>query len=206
MRPFSVPPEASLKIPNESVIPPGGFHFVEKFNGVDIRIDGHSYASVAENVLRHRLQNGRPPGDPLLEVYASVCNAYPHFCRDTDPRPAVAVQRGPEPISRRVAAWMGRFLSLGADAGVTQKEANIRANTCLNCPSNVDHKAGGCPACAQSVDRGSFVYRRNRTTVDDAKLGTCDVLSEHLPTSIWSGILVPSEDPKLPEYCWRKKR
>lgn len=196
------------KLPLDGVVPPGGFHYIDKTTGSEQRIEGYSYQDVASNVLRFRLQNSRPPGEPLKDVYDYVCTQWPHFCRDTNPPPR-QLDQGPEHISRRVATWMSGFaLSSNHDSGVSQEEANRRAAICARCPKNEAYELGvSCQTCVGQVNQLSFIYRHGRTTPNDKELQACDVCNQHNRTAVWSNALpVISEEQKrkLDNACWRK--
>jgi hypothetical protein len=189
-------------IPRSSPIPPGGYHFIDRSGGAEARIEGGDFATVAQRTLEHRLRNGRPPGNPLQELYDYVCGNWRSLCDDTNP-PEVAAPPGTK-LAHRVSAWIGRFAALTApgDNGVEQPVANARAGTCAGCPQNQNYR-GGCPSCVSSIDQTSFSYRRGRTTPSDDRLGGCTVLGEHLPTSVWSAKLPATSEP-VPDFCWRK--
>lgn len=171
-------------------------------SGQPVRIDGDNEQDVVAKVLRYRLDNHFEPGDPLTELRASICEAYPHFCYDTSPSEPVPPSNRSTPLSRRIAAWIAAFYQK-PPASVLQPEANRRAAVCARCPHNRDFQQGGCGSCLVAIDRLSFVWRRGRTTEQDAELKGCNVLGEHLPTSVWAE-LPASQDPSLPAGCWRK--
>ena len=188
-------------IPRDSPIPPSGYHFIDRSGGSETRIEGSSYADTAKNVLGHRLRNGKPPGNPLQELYDYVCGNWKHLCNDSDPA------RAPMPpgatLAHRTSEWIGRFVNTtGADAGVEQPEANRRAEICTSCPQNQNYR-GGCGSCVQATDQASFIYRHNRSTPFDSRLGACQILDEHLTTSIW-GTKLGRTDKAVPDFCWRR--
>ncbi len=191
----------------EGVIPPGGFHFPDNSGGTEVRIEGYSIPDVAANVLRYRMANNRPPGNPFQELIDYICNAWPHFCMETDSG-EIPHAGLPEPLSRRCAAWMASWFStVSDDPGVPQAEADRRAAVCAGCPNNKDHEAGGCGACTAQVARLSFIYRRNRQTPSDAQLRCCDLFDSPLQATVWSAKLpAATEDQRArkPVNCWRQ--
>lgn len=191
----------------DGVIPPGGYHFPDKSGGTEVRIEGYNVADVAANVLKYRLQNNRPPGNPMQELQEYICGTWPHFCLDSNP-PEIPSINGPEPLQRRCAAWLNQwFTSAAADPGVSQQEADRRAKICLQCPKNKDYAAGGCGACTAQVIRLQFIYTRNRKAQGADELGCCDVLSSPLQAAVWSDALPGYSDEQkeqLPTYCWRR--
>jgi hypothetical protein len=195
-----------MLIPRNSPIPPGGYHFPDRSGPQENVIQGTSFEDVAARVTTYRLQNARPLGNPLEEVYGYVCSHWPHLCNDTTPKPPVHNPDYKPSLAIRTSDWMGRFITLLApgDPGVSQETADARSHICANCPQNKNYR-GGCGSCVQSIESSSFVYLRNRKASETAALGACDALSEHLPTSIWSDKQMPVDNPSLPDNCWRKK-
>lgn len=194
-------------VPRNSPVPPGGYHFIDKSGGVEVRIDGGDYADVAAKVLMHRLKNSRPPGNPLEELHTHVCTSWPWLCDDTEPRPPQHNADFRPSLALRTSDWMGRFTTLlGKDDGTSQETADKRAATCASCPRNQNYR-GGCSSCVQSIDQNSFMYRRGRTTPSDSQLGSCDALDLHCATAVWSTRLPELSDEqkqKVPDNCWRK--
>ena len=170
-----------------------------------MRIDGHSHANVAARVMEHRIRNSRPVGNPVEEVNSYVCGNWPWLCLDTNPKPP-EIQPNAS-LALRASDWMSRFTTLrGKDDGSEQAVADSRSHICANCPQNQNYR-GGCSSCVQSIDSKSSVYLRNRTASESSRLGACMVLSEHLPTSIWSTqleSLTEAQAALVPTNCWRR--
>ena len=190
-------------VPIDGIIPPGGYHFVDRSGGTENRITGSGYANVAENLLSFRLKNGYPMGNPLQEVYDYVCSNWRHVCTDTNPEPAPIDPRAS--LASRVSDWVGRFVTLtGPDAGAEETVAKQRADVCRGCPKNQNYR-GGCTPCVASIEQQSFIYRRNRDVPGGDTLGACTVLNEHTRTSVWSTKLKPiPAGADVPDTCWRK--
>ena len=183
---------------HRGLIPPGGYHFLDRSGGAEVRIDGGSFADVAKNVLSHRLRNSKPPGNPLQELYDYVCGNWGHICRETSPQ----APEGPEPLSSRMLVWLAQFqATAGVDAGVEQQEANKRASICAGCPRNVQYY--GCTTCGEHIRSQTFIYLHNRTTPDSERLHACDALAEPLKLTVFSRKL-PKITADVPEFCWRK--
>jgi hypothetical protein len=186
------------------LVPPGGHHFVDHSTGVAVRIEGASTEDVAKKVLEFRLSNQKAPGNPLLEVSNFICESWPHFCRETDPKPAAAVVGGKAHISIRVATWMAAFIRFAqADRGVHQSTAERRAAICAQCPKNVSFSSG-CGACQDSIKRLAFVWKRDRETAYDEQLGACSLTDQHNGCAVFAEKLPPTETESLPAHCWRK--
>ncbi len=190
-------------VPNSSVIPPGGHHLIDHSTGVPVRIEGESPEDVAKKVLEFRLSNQKAPGNPLQEVIDFICGSWPHFCRETNPKAAPAIV-GKQHISTRVMTWMAVFLRQSeGDQGVHPSKAENRAIICSQCVKNVSY-ASGCGSCQDSIQRLSFVYKRDRTTSQDKVLGACDALSQHNASAVWANQLPAHTVTDLPANCWRR--
>lgn len=198
-------------IPKDSLIPPGGHHFIEKREGhPDVRIEGASYREVAGALLKHRLANKVPPGDPLLEVYGFVCSQWPHFCDSIGPVPTP--RSSPQGhISSDILAWMNNLWKRQAQApkGLVQDgKAQRRAEVCARCPKNVEWTAGGCGTCISTAQQVGYVYRAGKGLPSDSSLLGCSVLRQDNRTAVWSDNLpdmTPEQEAALPSHCWRKK-
>lgn len=191
------------------MVPPGGFHFVEKHDGVEVRIESHSVVAVAEALLRYRLNNGLPPGSPKDEVNQYICGNWPHFCREQDGH---SLKEGkPQSfethLSRRLSVWMTRLWNSGPNNEVKQSEADRRAAICVACPQNVDFRPGGCGSCVEGVDNLSFVWLRSRKTSLDEKLHGCKACAQNNRCAVQASrlpALSAEEHARLDLACWRK--
>ena len=189
--------------PKEGIIPPGGFVFDE--NGT--RIEGHSYQSLAENLLRYRIDNRLPVGDPLKEIVERVCAQHPHFCSAHTP----PLQGALPSLAGHVAGWMSRlYASLRASniehAFVGQEEAQRRAEICAGCPNNVNWKTG-CGSCASATENEGFTFRAGRRTVGEERLQGCHIVGQENRTAVWLKSpppVTPAEREAFPTHCWRK--
>jgi hypothetical protein len=199
-----------VKVPLEHIVPPGGFHYVDRSGGDLVRIEGGSDDEVAAKVLKHRLSNGRVPGDPLQEIIAERCEKYPHFCRDLTPEEVPARQFAANiggGMATRAAAWLARFVQFSrADRGVSLTESQRRADICAACPHNEEFR-GGCGSCVDNINRLFFVWRRDRALPREAELKACKILGQHNGAAVLADRL-PTIDSdanaKLPAQCWRK--
>jgi len=191
--------------PKEGIIPPGGFHYEDKVQR--FRVEGSSYQSVAEAVLRYRLENKLPVGNPLKDVLDYVCTNWPHFCSDHNaPLP---VGNGQPALSSRVATWISslyRFVRSTTTKFVTPEEANRRARICEQCPINKDWKTG-CGSCLQAAVQLGYTFRAGRKVDNEKALGACEVIGQENATAVWVDNLLPlapEEQRRLPEKCWRR--
>lgn len=202
-------------VPLTSVIPPGGHHFIDRsVADAPRRFDGSSFEDLAQQVLKYRLDNKLPPGDPAREIVDYVCGNWPQACKETKP-PAVQPRPGGElrgGLATRVAAWIAalyRNVPSVRDPSVHPSVSQARADICVNCPHNVDYKSGGCGSCLDSIERVGFVLRRDRQVANGTRLQGCRATGQHNPTAIWFSdeVLPPlSEQARglIPKECWRK--
>ena len=192
-------------IPNSSVVPPGGFHFLDHSSGQETRIDGSSEDDVARNVLKYRLANSLPPGEPLEEYRAQLCGQHPHFCHNTESPVNQSTYQGGEHISRRVSTWMSDFIRGYRAEPVGAGEADRRAAICAACPMNVQYNATGCGACLENIERLSFISKANKTTQYDSVLMGCNAIGQHNGTAVWASAMPPVKPgTELPAQCWRR--
>jgi hypothetical protein len=197
-------------VPKSSVIPPGGYHFITATpEGGTLKIESHSVESVQELLLKYRLNNNLPVGNPQQEVIDYICGTWPHFCTETTEAflvPAMSITREAH-LSRRVSDWTARLWALGSDNAVAQPEADRRAAICSSCPQNKDYRPGACAPCVESLDRLSFIWLRNRSTPFDQSLGGCRACGANLKTAVQASRLPPLSDAdknSLDPSCWRK--
>lgn len=199
--------------PKESVVPPGGHHFIEKREGhPDQRIEGGSYKEVAERLLGYRLANGFPPGNPLGEVHAYVCGNWPHFC--DEPVPLAVPDHNPKApapahLSYRVLQFLNQLWRRQAGAPrelAGDMLARQRAEVCARCPRQRSWTDGGCGTCIEQAQRVGYVYRAGRNSGIDKELLGCTILGQDNRTAVWSQNLpdiTPEQRAELPPTCWR---
>ena len=194
--------------PKKSIIPPGGYHYVEQHNGIKVELRGNDVEHLAEVILRFRLNNGIPTGNPLQDVTDFICGQWPHFCAESEaahlPPKNVHAKRH---ISTRASEWLARLWRLGTKNSAKQQTAEARAAICAACPQNIDYRPGGCGSCIDSLERLAFVWLRQRATPFDASLGACRVTGQLNKLAVHAGDLPPLDEVQtaaLPTKCWRK--
>ena len=175
----------------------------------DVRIDGHSYQSVADNLMRYRLDNRLPVGNPLKDVLDFVCTKHPHFCNGDQPQ-----LKGANPsLAGRIAAWMAQVYRdargvIIEQSFVTEEEANRRADVCRNCPYNEDWLGTGCASCLGAAKKLGYTFRAGRHVVNGDDLKGCSILGQENPTAVWMKappVPTPQQLEGLPAHCWRKQ-
>lgn len=194
--------------PKPSIVPPGGFHYVEKHAGTEIKLTAESVDTLAEVIEKYRLNNGIPLGEPKADVVNYICGNWPHFCNETN-RP---LNEGHKPdstagLATRAANWMTRLWNIKAPNFVKDAEADRRAAICVECPMNKDFRAGGCSSCVQGIDRLAYLWLAKRETKANwHKIRACRATGAHLQASVFADVqpgLVPTEAAQLPANCWR---
>lgn len=190
-------------VPKTSVIPPGGFHFIDSTSGVPFRVEGHDEASVVDAIAKHRSAANLPPGYPLQEYREWLCSAWPHFCTGGNAQVEPSLSGG-EHISKRVAEWISVFFrTLNITDLVSQQEAERRAEICSRCPKNIVYNDSGCGSCLQTIEQLSLIYKANRQTPFDRELRACSAIGQHNGTAVWAKSL-PPHSADVPQECWRK--
>ena len=195
--------------PKEGIIPPGGHHFIERVGETSHRIDGDSFRNVAERLLKFRVANKLPVGQPLDEVYAYVCSNWPHFCHVPSPEQQPRTTSEPS-FTIGVLHWVTRLWqrqALTPAPLVSDTVAEQRAAICRACPHQRDWADYGCGSCVEGVRQRSFVFRAGREV--GTKVTGCAILKQDNTSAIFASVsslpeATPEERAKLPNHCWRK--
>jgi hypothetical protein len=193
--------------PKESSIPPGGFHFIVKHDGAEVKIEASSYEALELAVSKYRLINGLPLGHPKDEIAHYVCSQWPHFCHgDT----GMLLPRQPsseEPLSRRVIFWMTSLWRLGAGNAVKPGEVERRTAVCAACPNAVDFHTGACGGCIDGVERLAFAWLAGRKKIEALDRKACKIIGSHLTAAVNADKqpLPTHDNAQLPDGCWLKK-
>jgi hypothetical protein len=195
-------------IPKSGIIPPGGFHFFEERNGTRHKIEGHSYADVAEQLLRFRIANKIAVGQPMDEVNSYVCETWPHFCHAAA---TPVMPRTSEPTHTvGVLAWV-RLLwerqALVPQPLENESTANRRAAICHGCQFQKDWADYGCGSCVDAVRKQSYVFRAGREV--QPKVTGCSILKQENNAACFASKsslpdMTPQQREALPNHCWRK--
>jgi len=201
-------------VPNPHVLPPDGFYFVDADN---VKHTGSTWSELYKRVKEYRLQNGKPPGDPMTEVNDFTCKRYPQGCKEL--RKVYPTRVGgttriaaPSPTPRvvamanKVVQWFYKVIR--GSAGQTNflaspQEAQRRAEICRRCPRQTPWTLD-CGTCAGSAFRLATAIRQNRDVKNGDGLMACRVLGEDTRTSIHLERLKPVDSDDLPPECWRK--
>lgn len=184
---------------NVNLIPKDGYWFKES-DGAIIRAD-KKWSTVIERVIAYRRRNKLPPGNPRAEVHAQACERNPNDCHPEQDHIAKAALKVAS-LKGRALAWMAGLRArreevLWGDA----QNAAARAQVCVGCPAHAAI-AGGCGACKKALTEVRRDLMGDRPA--DLRLSGCSVLGEDCQVSVW--IDQPTSDnPELPNCCWRKR-
>lgn len=209
-----------MLVPNPSLYPPSGFFFRET-DGTRFR--GSSWQDVAEKVSFYRSQHGKPVGDVLAEIYATVCKASPTYCRDTNGAPAAKTgPRTPRPDAPRAPAyippagggnviakvtnWVHRLMGLKRKQQlefVPAPEARRRASICAACSKQTPIH-GSCSGCMGTLKTAKGLLLAGHAPVEKVVQG-CSALGEDCGVSVHI-VQTPAPATGLPANCWRKDR
>lgn len=215
--------------------PPGGFRFYQPQTNWNAPT-WQSFAVVVGAVVSHR--RGNPPLqtqyglsiDPDIvanevDAYnAQICKANgwtEYYADDESPKPFPhhqykASAAGVVASVRKTAIGVGALKEWLGDGlkPVDRIAAENRAVICANCPHNTDD-----PNWLQSLNEKAgelirgWIEAKNKMeliTVQDAKLGACNICDCYLRLKVWSPTeVVQNATPadireKLPPFCWIK--
>ena len=194
-------------VPKTSVVPPNGYHFIDRSGPSPVTIYGDSFEDVSMQVMKLRLANNRPVGNPQQELIDYVCLTWPHFCNETNPAAPVPGGNKIVNLSTRVAEWVAFLMTTNpADVGVAPEEVARRASICADCQHNREFRHG-CGPCVASINRLYFVFRRDRKVPNEDKLGGCYLTGQHNAAAVLcknQTNVSAAINAELPTFCWRK--
>lgn len=193
-----------MKFINKSLVPSGGFLYVEPASGMRFRT--LSWNNLVAAVRDHRIANGYPlPPGWEDELETEVCKQYdPGTCHYVDETPNAEVRSihiaDVKNFLLVAATWMTNDHKF-----VSQEEAERRAAICVDCPKN--QEIAGCTSCSNLVAAVTGLVG-GRATKHDPYLKGCAVCScsnkaqVHLPLEVLQkGV---TADMEFPSHCWKK--
>lgn len=202
-------------IKNPTLVPPGGFGYMQPETGVTR--DGQSFSGTVALVQEHRVSNNldrQDVDDVIADVELQICQRAPgDYCYGN----LSVVQQG---VTRErilggvkaIAAWLGAALH-HETVFVDQAEADRRAGICARCFLNKDGQ--GCTGCSfgDSLREAIGLTIGERSTARDPALQTCRVCGCLNRVQIWFKIeimdgLMDAETKarfaSIP-HCWKGK-
>lgn len=187
--------------PIEGMIPPGGWHYVDRLDGIRVPLDGgaNDYRDLLDSVLHRRLANRLPVGDVQADVDEYICSNFPAQCGIIhNPIPNI-----PHTDQTRYIDRISQALIKLQDSGVklvSRELATQRAQSCLQCPHNVEWE-NQCPSCVGSAKQLSHLIRQGQD-LGVKHLKSCRL--HNLPLDTACLIESPEKPQGLPEHCWNK--
>jgi hypothetical protein len=190
----------------ESVIPPGGWHFLQaRKDSEPLRIEADSLLQLKEAVIRYRLQLSIDVGDVDREVEDYICGLTPSQCYriGVNPEPPKGNKPGFIPLIQRIMAWREQVNLKQNRFYTNPPEAQRRAQICISCPHNV-HWHTSCQPCNSDADTKLFLLRGGRQTGFDGDLHGCRVVGQCNRSAVWmdNSTLIKDNADQTPERCW----
>lgn len=192
----------------QGVIMPGGWHYLQNHNGVQIRLEAASHLELLSAVQLWRSQNGVMIGDVEKDVEQYICNNFPRQCRigsQATPIPqiyGVAHNR----FIDRIMQWIMKIRgNPKAQTFVPKEIANKRADICASCSENIEW-ANSCGSCVSNAKALLGLIRQGRDTDTPywPRLKGCMKNGWDNRTSIWLSKEALA-DQGSPDNCWMRK-
>lgn len=186
---------------SKQLVPPKGWYFEQgKFT-----IKGETFNDLVKNVTEHRKSNGMPAGNPDFEIQEQYCEVWPAGCLS---RMISSVK-----VFASFAEALWSYVTSGGQL-VSQNDANVRAEICVNCHNNIqssDARKGVCCGGVTNLilDQTKKRVIGDRKTAYDKLLKACAICGCENALQIWfpTSSLGMSKDNvnAYPTPCWRKK-
>jgi hypothetical protein len=184
---------------NVNLYPKDGYVFKD--------MDGTAHRSpkgwkdLIQRVIVYRRVNRMDPGDPEREVHAQACANNPSYCAESASMPVVATSRAS--LKSLVMRWLSEMRKVKDKLPfVKPQEAKERAQTCAQCPFNVELKSG-CAPCHEFVAEMRKNILQGREI--DGRLRACDKLARDAAVLVHIDLPTEKQDD-LPAHCWMKRR
>lgn len=198
----------------ESMIPPGGWHYVQPTNtGGSMRIEAGSLSDLIDRVIIERVNMDLDVSTIIRDIEEYICTLGGKYqCRPDrgKRRPAGAAlkTRQIEALITRISAWVDGIHSVSDRRMVSNQEANRRAAICRGCNQSIRWHIS-CDSCNDKIERFLFCLRNGRSTEYDRKLdrkgcraiGICHRTAVHLDLEAMDAV---PDASKAPTGCWIK--
>lgn len=184
------------------VVPVDGWNYPQDYPQGQSMRQGGDFEELVADVLRFRIDNNLPIGDPAADVADYTRQKSPQ--NDLRRKPGAGFQksfaRPITPLVERMKDQM-HLLSTKQVARVDIDEADRRAKACIGCPQNIEWKST-CSSCnADIAYRGDLV--RGRTQYQyDGQLRGCRLHALLLKTAVWQADGLPERHAQAPVKCW----
>jgi hypothetical protein len=192
-----------------TTIPPGGFHFPLENAPT---LEASSFEELQAQLLKFRVDNNLPVGDPRKDIQEYVLTNYPAYASSVSAEaPKVDEDALAKNQRERVSVWASNRYAMRA-GGHTELEprqvAEDRAAVCESCPHNQPF-VDDCHSCVEHLSRTLFLLRQGGTTGNAGKLFACDITGQDNLTAAYLPEKMLAHRKKfaseLPDYCWLTK-
>lgn len=197
-----------LHIHNTSLVPPGGWKYVDPDTGH--RIGVPTYPAMLNKVAAHRRGNALQPLAEATIQHILCRQASEGVCGGDagDEPPIYANISGADAINGTKVIF-----SLVKSGGrlVKPEVAEVRAKICSACPQNVDYNSG-CSSCATTLAGFILKIAGKRKTTMDANLKACGVChcmnkaQVHVPYRHLKKGMTPAMNDLWPKECWKNPK
>lgn len=184
---------------NENLFPPSGFVFVD---AEAIRHVGNNLSDLISRVAAYRTRRGLPPGNPISEVNAYLCNLFPNRCLKGPPATPGVVKASGISFGAKIASWLrGMWLKVSQKQVefVDEGEVKRRAAICEKC-SFFTRFPTECQACSDTFNQISFQLRAGRDK-HTSNLKACAKFGSDLRVDV---LVAQPPQPTAPENCWKR--
>lgn len=173
-----------LRFIKQEKVPIGGFTFTDPDTFKVFKAENYSsFEALEDHVQAYRLQNGLAPIDNFREVWEHyVCSNNPAMRKECCPVDAVIARNFRQYVSG-AKVFIKSLLQKEEDKFVDKKEAERRAELCMNCPFN--RKNTGHSLAQFYTDKFMAMSVGNRRVKQWQHLFTCMGCSCILSTKVW---------------------
>ena len=205
-----------------SVIPPGGWHYVQKLSsGQSHKIIGYSFEQLLDNILDFRRGHIELCGaeSAYIEAVRADLKAYlcAHFrqnCADSPvmPQTGTGIVNSASSYNRpidRAANWLAQIEAANWIAQIAGARpefidigvAGARAQICAQCPQNVRWQTA-CAPCNETVEIRLQNFKGNLRTPFDNRLHMCRIFGHVNAAAVWLKDTQTTPISPQPAHCW----
>lgn len=180
--------------------PPGGWHYKDG----DVLLEANTLNELYTVVENYRAENYLPIGDVHGDIHSFICGNFPSYCHGVD----MVVVTSVTPPNRKsellgdITIWAKNILNSDKKINLVSDElAEVRAKICLDCPHNINWRAG-CSACITATDRISTSIRQARDTDSSPRCGGCAIMRHDNRSAVFFDADQFTLSADLPKKCW----
>jgi bacterioferritin-associated ferredoxin len=193
----------------QGIVMPGGWNFMQPFNGTQVKIEAGSYLELLEAVQIFRNQNHIQLGNTEKDVEDQICSNFPQQCHVAGRGTPITPIYGATTQNRfvdRITDWIKKVRGNPQIRNLVNKEtANRRAEHCIKCQENMAWQ-NSCATCIKNAQSILAAIREGRgnDTPYWSMLHGCGKQGWDNRTAVW----LPRQmlaDEGVPPNCWMKK-